>query len=83
MADMYFAMGSGVTPNQASSVIQMPWSYCSQILNRWNQYLDRVRRDSFYASCSSYLLLQLFRELVDMQPLVNTRFVWLGRHVAH
>lgn len=36
---MYFAMGSGVTPNQASSVIQMPLPYCSQILKRWNQYL--------------------------------------------
>jgi len=31
---VYFAMGSGVTPNQASSVIQMPLSYCSQILKR-------------------------------------------------
>jgi hypothetical protein len=24
--ECYFAMGSGVTPNHASSVIQMPWS---------------------------------------------------------
>ena len=30
----YFAMGSGVTPNHASSVIQMPLSYLSQILTR-------------------------------------------------
>ena len=41
---LYFAMGSGVTPNQASSVIQMPWSYFSQILNRWNQYLGGKKR---------------------------------------
>lgn len=40
--DAYFAMGSGVTPNHASSVIQMPFSYLSQILNRWNQYLHSV-----------------------------------------
>ena len=28
----YFATGSGVTPNQASSVIQMPSSYLEKIL---------------------------------------------------
>lgn len=39
---IYFAMGSGVTPNQASSVIHMPLSYFSQILKRWNQYLPQV-----------------------------------------
>lgn len=36
----YFAIGSGVTPNHESSVIQMPLSYLSQILKRWNQYLE-------------------------------------------
>lgn len=42
----YFAMGSGVTPNHASSVIQTPLSYLSQILKRWNQYLYRIKTRS-------------------------------------
>jgi hypothetical protein len=32
-------------------------------------------------ACGRVLLLEMFRELVDMQPLVNARFVWLGRHI--
>lgn len=38
----YFAIGSGVTPNQASSVIQMPSWYFCHILKRWCQYLRYV-----------------------------------------
>jgi len=37
--EVYLAMGSGVTPNQTSSVIQMPESYLDQMLWRWCQYL--------------------------------------------
>lgn len=33
--EAYFAIGSGVTPYQASSVIQIPQSYRENMLWRW------------------------------------------------
>jgi hypothetical protein len=70
---MYFAMGSGVTPNQASSVIQIPLSYFSQILKRWNQYLECVSH--VQRSDQINILLEVLWELVNMLPLMNT-FLW-------
>lgn len=50
---VYFAMGSGVTPNHASSVIQIPLSYLSQILKRWNQYLHK---SEFFPKRGNFIL---------------------------
>ena len=73
-------MGSGVTPNQASSVIQMPSSYFSHILNRWNQYLQRSDDASYVIEF--ILLLQVSRELVHAQPLVDSILIGCVTHVA-
>ena len=36
----YFATGSGVTPNHASSVIQIPSSYLEKMSYLWCQYFE-------------------------------------------
>jgi hypothetical protein len=73
-------MGSGVTPNHASSVIQTPSSYFSHILNRWNQYLLALD-DALYVA-ESILLLQVSGKLVYAQPLVDSILIWRIAHLA-
>ena len=69
----YSATGSGVTPNQATSVIQIPWSYSENTLYLWAKYLYRKLAGLAKAFWSS--LLNIVRHFASVLVMMAS-FGW-------
>lgn len=69
----YSATGSGVTPNHASSVIQIPSSYREKMLYRWEKYLNINQIQYIFVIFFSSTLLNVPRYFAYLFVMVTPK----------